>query len=380
MSSIRIRTTHTGSLPRSPELVRRLKEERATGGPRSESLEQQATEEINASVRQQIEAGIDIVGDGEISKEGFFSYITQRIGGFSGEWARPWPQDITAFPQYAASLAARVGDPMAGVPEATSVLSYAGPEAVEEDCDVLIAALEANGHPVGDGFMTAPSPGILASAMRNHHFDSYGAYLDALSHELAHEYRSIVQKGLTLQIDSPDLAMERTIAFQDRPLSEFLDAVEQHVDALNKAIEGLPPERIRVHCCYGNHPAPHVFDVDLAAVLPLITKAKVGAIGVPFASPRHQHEIGLVGELGIPTDMTLVAGVVDVTTPYFEHPRVVSQRLQSVVRAVGDPERVIASPDCGFATFAGMSWLTPDLVWPKLHILREGADLAAEAL
>lgn len=228
--------------------------------------------------------------------------------------------------------------------------------------------------------MTAPSPGVIATTMQNRHYESYDAYVRALARELANEYRTVVDNGLVLQIDAPDLAMERGMYFNDRPLSDFLEAVELHVDALNDALEGLPREQVRLHVCWGNLDSPHVDDVPLGELLPIVTRANVGAIGFAFGNPRHQHELDAVASHGLPDGMDLIAGVVDVTTNYVEHPEVVSRRLQEAVRALdGDVSRVIASPDCGFGTFAGYEFVASDVVWAKLGALREGADLASRA-
>jgi 5-methyltetrahydropteroyltriglutamate--homocysteine methyltransferase len=306
--------------------------------------------------------------------------------GFGGQSNRSAPTELAKFPGYARFLVARLMAASGGSglpadpPAAVGEVEYLDTGEVEEDCDVLLAALAEAGHPAEAAFMPAPSPGIVATTMRNEHYESHEAYLAALVRGLRHEYRAIVDKGLVLQIDSPDLAMERGMYFQNEPLAAFLGAVEQHVDALNSALDGIPRERVRLHCCWGNIDSPHVDDVPLAELLPLITQARVGALGIAFGNPRHQHELDVVAEHGLPDGMTLIAGVVDVTTNYVEHPEVVARRLREAVRAMGDAGRVVASPDCGFGTFAGYSFVAPDVVWAKLETLRAGADLAAATL
>jgi 5-methyltetrahydropteroyltriglutamate--homocysteine methyltransferase len=336
-------------------------------------------------VAEQLDCGIDVVNDGEQGKVGFQTYIPQRMSGFGGEAHRPVPSELTTFPKYAQTVAARFAlgtddavlrDP----PAAVSDVHYETTRDVEEDCEVLLQALREAGHTAERAFLTAPSPGIVATTMTNQYYESYDAYVRALARELRTEYAVIIDSGLTLQIDAPDLAMERGMYFQDRPLTEFLEAIELHIDALNSALEGFPVDRIRLHCCWGNLDSPHVHDVELAEVLPIISRANVGALGIPFGNPRHQHEIDVIAKAPLPEHMTLIAGVVDTTTNYVEHPEVVSRRIQAAVQAVGDISRIIASPDCGFGTFAGYEFVAADVVSAKLKALRDGADLAAHAL
>ncbi len=381
----RILTTHTGSLPRSPELTRLLQEESHPGTRRSPKTEQLTVQAVHNVVARQLDSGLDLINDGEQGKVGFQTYIPQRMSGFGGEAHRPVPSELAEFPEYARMVAVRFGlgtehavlrDP----PAAVADVRYETTSEVEEDCEVLLGALSLVGQPVERAFLTAPSPGIIATTMTNRHYDSYEAYVRALAGELRKEYAVIVDKGLTLQIDAPDLAMERGMYFQDRPLSQFLEAIELHIDALNTALEEFPIDRIRLHCCWGNIDSPHVHDVPLAEVLPIISRASVGAIGIPFGNPRHQHEIDIITQHPLPDHMTLIAGVLDTTTNYVEHPEVVSRRIQAAARAMGDVSRIIASPDCGFGTFAGYEFVAPDVVWAKLKTLREGADLAAHAL
>jgi 5-methyltetrahydropteroyltriglutamate--homocysteine methyltransferase len=221
---------------------------------------------------------------------------------------------------------------------------------------------------------------VIATTFGNAHYATYEDFIFAVADEIAKEYAVIAASGLVLQIDAPDLAMERTMKFQDLSVAEFQEVVDLHIAALNRALEGLPRERVRLHCCWGNHESPHTHDVALADILPIITKAEVGALGLAFANPRHQHEIAVVAELGLPEHMTLIAGVLDTTTNYVEHPEVVADRVGAAVRAVGDPGRVMASPDCGFGTFAGYELVSPDVVWAKFASLRAGADLALTRL
>lgn len=228
--------------------------------------------------------------------------------------------------------------------------------------------------------MTAPSPGIVATTMLNAHYDSHEAYLAALARELRTEYRSIHDAGLVLQIDAPDLAMERTMFFQGMEEAAFLRACEQHVAALNAALEGIPADRVRLHCCWGNWEGPHIHDIPLERVLPILCQAAVGALSIEFANPRHAHEYDALAHHGLPGHMVLLPGVIDSTSNFVEHPELVARRIEQAVAAVGDRERVIASTDCGFGTFAGFEWVAEDVVWAKLRTLGEGARLASARL
>jgi 5-methyltetrahydropteroyltriglutamate--homocysteine methyltransferase len=225
--------------------------------------------------------------------------------------------------------------------------------------------------------MNAPSPGIVACTMLNAYYDSQEAYLDAIARELRVEYRRVVEAGFMLQIDAPDLAMERVLLYQDLSDSEFAEKVEMHVAALNKALDGLPRERVRLHVCWGNWEGPHNHDVDMGVLLPALYHANVGALGLEFANPRRQHEVAAIAKRALPEHMALIAGVIDSKSNFIEHPEVVAQRLEAVVRAVGDPGRVVAGVDCGFGTFVGWEWVTEDVVWAKLKSLHEGAELAS---
>ena len=377
-----ILVTHTGSLPRDPELTDAVRREKAEGSHRSVAVMSQAVAAIREVVEEQLEAGIDIVGDGEQGKVGFQIYVPQRMAGFGGQSERNAPSDMALFPQFSKMLQARLGDGEAAVdpPAAIGPVQYEGEQEAREDCQVLIDALDELGHPSSAAFVTAPSPGIVATTFRNRYYDSYEDYVRALAAELRTEYQIIIDSGLILQIDAPDLAMERTIYFGDDSLEKFLSAVDLHIDALNVALADLPRDRVRLHCCWGNHESPHIHDVALQEILPIISRAKVGALGLAFANPRHQHEIDVLARTGLPDEMKLIAGVIDTTTNYVEHPEVVSRRLQAAARAMGDPALVLASPDCGFGTFAGYELVTSDVMWAKFAALREGADLAIETL
>ena len=228
--------------------------------------------------------------------------------------------------------------------------------------------------------MTAPSPGIISSTMMNAYYDSQESYLQALAREMSKEYRAIHEAGFLLQVDAPDLAMDRAMFFRDLSDSDFVSAIEKNIAALNKGIEGIPRDRVRLHCCWGNWDGPHVFDVALDLVLPVLYQANVGALSIEFANPRHQHEYAALRRNRLPDHMVLIPGCVETTSNIVEHPEVVARRIEEAVAAVGDRERVIAGSDCGFGTFTGREWVIEPAVWLKLRSLRQGADIASGRL
>jgi 5-methyltetrahydropteroyltriglutamate--homocysteine methyltransferase len=265
-------------------------------------------------------------------------------------------------------------------PKAIGAVRYLDPAAIDAECADFRAALDAAGSGFVEPFLTAPSPGIVAAAMRNEYYDSEDAYLEALADALRVEYEAIVGHGFLLQLDCPDLALERHIGYQDRPLAEFLGFVERVVAAINRALANVPRERVRMHVCWGNYEGPHDLDVPLADILPIIRHARVGGFVFPFANPRHAHEYRCFEGGVLDDDQILVAGVIDTLTNFVEHPEVVAERLERVARALGDPRRVLAGTDCGFDTSAGMGRIAEDVVWAKLTSLAEGARIASARL
>jgi len=259
-------------------------------------------------------------------------------------------------------------------------LQYTGSEDANAEYELFKSALAAAPQKPVDAFMTAASPGIIATTMDNEYYDSYEAYVFALARELRKEYQLIASYGFQLQLDAPDFGLERARRFKDRSEAEFLRAMELHVEALNVATEGIARDRIRLHVCWGNWEGPHTHDFPLAKLLPLLYAAKVGALSIEFANPRHQHEYGALRKNPLPAEMMLIPCVIDTTTNFVEHPEVVANRICEAVEAVGDVERVIAGTDCGFGTSAGTSAVSPDVVWAKLGSCRTGADIAARRL
>ena len=360
----RILTTHCGSLPR-PQALTRMYADRSAGKPVDESaLAELGRQALNWVVPQQIRSGIDIGNNGEQQREAFFLYVRHRMSGFGGAWNRRIFADVAKYAgfraQQAASNAATVSvSNTATVPKAIGEVKYLDRAMVEAECADFRACLDAQEQGFAEPFFTAPSPGIIAAAMLNAFYDSEQAYLDALGEALRVEYETIVRHGYLLQIDAPDLAMERHITYQDRPLSDFLAFVERVVGTINRALVNIPRERVRLHVCWGNYEGPHDCDVPLQDVLPTLLQAKVGGLVLPFANPRHAHEYHVLEKTRLHPDQMII---------------------ERVARAVGDPRRVIAGVDCGFDTSAGRGKVADDVVWAKMAAMAEGARIASERL
>jgi 5-methyltetrahydropteroyltriglutamate--homocysteine methyltransferase len=383
-SEERILTTHTGSLPRPPELtrlhIRRL---------RGESIDPQEFDRlgraaVRAVIRKQAETGIDVGNNGEQQREGFFLHVRHRLSGFGGAWRRRTRADAERYPVFRRwmeqELARKEAVSNMMPPQAIGPVRSLGTAAVAAECADFREALQESGAHFVEPFLTAPSPGIIAGAMQNVYYDSEESYLAALGEALKPEYETIVGSGFLLQLDCPDLALERHLSYQDRPLGDFLGFVERVVATINHALANVPRERVRLHVCWGNYEGPHDCDVPLADILPIIKQAKVGAFFFPFANPRHAHEYHVFEKEKLADDQLVIAGVVDSLTNFVEHPELVAERLQHVARAVGDPQRVLAGTDCGFDTSAGMGRVAEDVVWAKFKSLAEGARLASARL
>jgi 5-methyltetrahydropteroyltriglutamate--homocysteine methyltransferase len=383
-SEHRILTTHAGSLPRPPALVD-LFARRAKGEAVDAAMLDAA---IEAAVRwvvpKQIAAGIDIPNNGEQTREAFFLYVRRRMSGFTGHGARRAPADVLAYPVFAEArrriLASVTGVSSFDPPEVVGEVAYLDPGAIEGECWSLRAVLEETGPAVTEAFLTAPSPGIIAAAVPNRHYDGFDAYLDALAEALRVEYETIVGHGFVLQLDCPDLALERHVTYADRPISAFIAFAERVVEAINRSLRNVPRDRVRMHVCWGNYEAPHDCDAALAELWPTIRRAEVGGFLLPFANPRHAHEYRVVAKAGLADDQVLFAGVIDTTTNYVEHPMVVADRIVRIARTLGDPTRVIAATDCGFDSSAGMGRVAEDVAWAKLEALAAGARLARARL
>jgi 5-methyltetrahydropteroyltriglutamate--homocysteine methyltransferase len=265
-------------------------------------------------------------------------------------------------------------------PKAIGAVKYSDRAALDRECDDFAGVLADLKPGFAETFMTAPSPGIIAAAMLNEHYPSLEHYVAALADALQVEYETIVARGFLLQIDAPDLAMERHVTYAQRPLADFVGFVDLVVAAVNRAIEKIPPDRVRLHVCWGNYEGPHDHDVPLEAILPHLYQARVGALMISMANPRHEHEYRCFERHRLPASMNLIAGVIDTTTNYVEHPEVIAERIVRAAQAIGDPRRVIAGTDCGFETTTGLAPVAEEVVWAKLRAMRDGAVLASRQL
>jgi 5-methyltetrahydropteroyltriglutamate--homocysteine methyltransferase len=382
-SESRILTTHAGSLPR-PSALTHLYAERARGVPVDPvTIEQAGRVALRWVVPKQRDSGIDIGNNGEQQREAFFLYVQRRMSGFGGSWERRPFADMTRYPAYAAQTLAQAAATehvslRGALPKAVGDVCYLDRALIEAECADFCAAMAETGTDFAEPFMTAPSPGIIAAAMLNAYYDTADAYLAALGAALRVEYETIVRHGHVLQIDAPDLAMERHITFQDRPLADFLNFAERVIATINASLADVSREKVRLHVCWGNYQGPHDSDVPLRDILPVLQQARVGALVLPFANPRHAHEYRALAEL--PQDQLVVAGVIDTVTNYIEHPEVVADRLEQIARVLGDPSRLIAGTDCGFDTSAGRGAVAEDVVWAKLRALADGARIASVRL
>ena len=376
----RILTTHVGSLPRNDTLTDLLIRREAGEAIDKARLDAEMDKAVGEVVAKQKAAGIDIGNDGEQQRVGFQTYVPERMSGFAGESKRKVGKDFAETPELIEQFLRRFPKrgKISNAPQAQAEVKYHDLSQIRGEI-----ARFRRCAPKGtflEEFATAPSPGIVATTLQNVFYDRHETYLDALARELRHEYQAIHDAGLILQIDAPDLAMERTMMFQDLSDSEFLKMCDLHLHAINKAVADIPRDRWRLHVCWGNWEGPHEHDVPLGSILSILYKTTAGALSIEFANPRHAHEYDAIKRAGWPKDLILIPGVIESTSNFVEHPQVVGRRIMEAVSVTGDRERVIASTDCGFGTFAGREWVAGSVVWKKLRSLREGADIASAQL
>lgn len=375
-STDRILTTHTGSLPRPDDLIELLyARDEGRDAPGFDARVHEAVAEVT---KRQLAIGIDIVNDGEVGRVSYATYVKDRLTGFEGESAGS-PSSYLAeyadeFPEWVARMAADPYRARRRLPACTGPVTLRDPDAVHRDIAALRAALR--GTSPADIFMTAVSPGTIASFLRNAYYKTDEEYLYALADAMRTEYRAIVDAGLVLQVDCPDLTGLGSLT---GPQDQFRARVRQRIETLNYALDGLPPEQIRMHLCWGNWAGPHTHDVPLRAILDLVFQARPSAISFEAANPRHEHEWVLFRDIPLPEGKTIIPGVIDTCTNYVEHPELVAQRIVRFAQLVGR-ERVIAGTDCGFGTFVGRVTVDPRIAWVKLQALVEGARLASQEL
>lgn len=383
-SQDKILTTHAGSLPRPSSLIALHKARFAGGGVDAAEFDKAVEDATRAVIAKQLEVGLDVVNNGEVGRESFFTYVQHRMTGFGGTGTRPIMADLLRYPgslerrRQAMGTDERVD--LLKSPKAVGEVRYVNKELIERECRQLQQLLDETGGGFTEAFVSSPSPGIIAAGMPNDYYEDLEAYVNALGEALRNEYQAIAAAGFILQIDAPDLALERHTLFQDKPLADFLFFVRTVVGAINKALSGIPREQVRLHVCWGNYEGPHDSDVPLEDIWPEVSQVNAGAVMLSMANPRHAHEYRLFADPAFLGDRLLISGVIDTTTNFIEHPLVVADRIERIATAVGDPHRIIAAPDCGFETAAGSKMVVEEVVWAKLRSLVEGAAIASQRL
>jgi 5-methyltetrahydropteroyltriglutamate--homocysteine methyltransferase len=373
-STERILTTHTGSLPRPQDLTTTLESIDAGIAPDSEAFDARVCRAVADIVRKQVEAGVDVISDGEQGKVGYSTYVRYRLTGFEGQSSVPLRSDWADFPE----AAPRYGSSSGTRPACDGPIAWKDKAAVLKDIANLKAALAA--VEPAEVFMTAASPGVIAHFLPNEYYPSREAYLTRLAEVMKEEYDAIVQAGFLLQVDCPDLAMGRHLRFPELSTPEFLKIAEANVEALNHALRDIPPDRLRMHLCWGNYEGPHHRDIPLQDIIGIVLKARPQAISLEGANPRHEHEWKVFQGMKLPAEKVIIPGVLDSTTNFIEHPELVAQRIVRYAEVVGR-EQVIAGSDCGFGTFARSNpQVEPEIVWAKLRSMAEGARLASAEL
>jgi 5-methyltetrahydropteroyltriglutamate--homocysteine methyltransferase len=365
----RILTTHVGSLPRPQDVVDQVwAEDKGEDVDRAE-YERVIGAAVKQRVQDQVDAGIDFVSDGEMSKIGYATYIRHRLSGFEvGDVPRATPADLDAYPSFRDRLAKAGATAKYLRPICRGPITYEHTEPMEHDLARLRAAID--GQPVEGGFMNAPSPGIIALFQPNEYYGTLDEYLDALAEAMKTEYEGIVNAGIQLQIDAPDLAMGRHIMYRDEPDEVFVKAAVRHVEAINQALRDIPADRVRLHLCWGNYEGPHHLDIGVEKIIDSVLHAKPQTI---------LFEAVIWKDAKIPGDKVLAPGVLETTSNFIEHPELVAQRIETYARIVG-PDRVIAGTDCGFGTWSGFGPIDETICWAKLRAMAEGAELASQRL
>jgi 5-methyltetrahydropteroyltriglutamate--homocysteine methyltransferase len=327
-------------------------------------------------VQHQVDCGVDVVNDGEMSKPSYATYMKDRLHGFGGASHPLVYQDLVEFPELARRVFGDPGRSRRRTPACTGPISVKDPRAAETDVELVKSALAGRG--AAEGFLSAASPGVISLFFRNDHYPNQEAYLAAIAEAMRHEYETIARAGLVLQLDCPDLAMGRHIQYANLGLAEFRKALGLHIEMLNHATRNIPPEQLRLHVCWGNYEGPHHYDVPLAEIIDVVFTARAVGISFEAANPRHGHEWALFERIKVPDDKVLIPGVIESKTNYIEHPELVAQRIERYARLVGR-ERVIAGTDCGFGTWVGQAAVDPGVVWAKLRSLADGARTASRA-
>ncbi|MFW2380321.1 MAG: cobalamin-independent methionine synthase II family protein [Acidimicrobiales bacterium] len=371
-SNDRILTTHVGSLPRSEAVTKGVFAIEADEPLDLDAHRAEIARAVDDVVSRQVEVGIDVVSDGEMSKLSYATYIKDRITGFDGDSPRRAPADLEAHPSFLERMAKTGGTPTYKRPQCVGPIEVKDMGPCEEDIANLHAATAK--HKPTESFMNAASPGVIALFQPNVHYPDHRSYLFALADAMRAEYEAIAGAGIVLQLDSPDLGLGRHMMFKDKSDAEYEELANLHVEALNHAVQNIPADMMRLHICWGNYEGPHTHDAPMDQVLPIALKAKPQALLFESSNPRHAHEWTVFADADIPDDKVLIPGVIDSTTHFVEHPELVAQRLRTFVDIVGR-ERVMAGSDCGFSTFAGYAGIDPEIAYLKLGAMAQGAAL-----
>jgi 5-methyltetrahydropteroyltriglutamate--homocysteine methyltransferase len=376
-SSERILTTHVGSLPRPADvtdLIFRRERGEAIDEAQHAAIINRAVGDV---VKRQVDSGVDVVSDGEMDKISYATYIKYRISGFDGDSPRTPPADLEDFPTFLQQQAKSGGTPTYKRPQCVAEIRHVDRQPVTQECATFRRAVDE--HEPTEAFLNSASPGVIAMFQPNAYYPSHAAYLAAVAEAMRVEYEAIVAAGFVLQIDSPDLGLGRHMMFKKLSEADYLTRINENVEALNHALRNVPSDRVRMHVCWGNYEGPHTHDAPLTTVMPVALRAKPQGLLFETSNPRHAHEWEDLASIRIPDDKILIPGVLDTTTNFVEHPRLVAQRIVNVARAVGR-ERVIAGTDCGFSTFAGYPGINTDIVYAKFRAMKEGAEIASEIL
>ncbi len=378
-STRKILTTHTGSLPRPAGLLSLLSAKEAGTLANRADFDAAVRDAVAETVRKQVEAGVDVINDGEMSKVGYSTYVKDRLSGFEGQ-STPLTgmlADIKDFPEYGARLFSQSPAAALKMPACNGPIQYRDTRDLELDIANLKAATA--GIKAEEVFMSAASPGVISVFLANNHYPTREAYLGALADAMKTEYEAIHRAGFLLQVDCPDLAMNRHIQFADLKTSEFRKQATMQIEALNHALANIPADAVRLHLCWGNYEGPHHRDIAMKDIVDIVLKAKPAGISFEASNPRHEHEWKIWKDIKLPAGKVLIPGVLDSSTNFIEHPELVAERIVRFASVVGR-ENVIAGSDCGFSTFAGFTAVDPNITWAKLKAMADGARIASREL
>ena len=373
----KIKTTHVGSLPRSKKLSEILFKKDKNELFDQGELDKLIEEDVDKIVKKQIDIGIDIISDGEMSKISYATYVKDRLHGFSGESERRAPKDLDDFPSYKEKIAKSGGTPTYTRPCCTADLKIKDTKSLTKDISNLKSALKKNNH--SQGFINSASPGVISNFLPNKFYKNDDKYLEALSKMMKTEYDEITKNDLLLQIDCPDLALARHMTFKNVPDEEFLVRAEKQIECLNEAIKDIDASKLRMHICWGNYEGPHIHDIGLEKILPIALKANIQTYLIEASNPRHAHEWQVFENIKLPNDKVIVPGVIDSTSNFIEHEELVKNRIIQYSKVI-HKDQLMAGSDCGFSTFAGFGNVDENIVYKKFESLVAGAELASNAI